>query len=109
MNYIKQKVVHVVSGWARGRSWVDRRCLRLGEVHERGSTLEGVLGEVHYWGKCIKGKALWKESDNELCQIEGCRCGENHGTDNETQDNEEEEETITLEVLRHHESLDQTK
>ena len=53
-------------GWARGGSWVNGRHLGLGEVHERGSALEGVLGEVLYWGKCIEGKALWKESDNEL-------------------------------------------
>ena len=38
----------VGGGWARGGSWVDRRHLRLGEAHERGSTLEGVLGEVLY-------------------------------------------------------------
>ena len=57
---------------ARGGSWVDGRHLRLGEVHESGSALEGVLGEVLYWGEHIEGKALWKESDNELCQIEGC-------------------------------------
>ena len=50
---------------------------------------------------------FWKESDNELCQIEGCWCGENHGTDNETQDDEDKEEITTLEVGRHHESLDQ--
>ena len=51
---------------------INRRCLRLVEAHERGSTLEGVLGEVLYWGKHIEGKVLQKESNNELCQIEGC-------------------------------------
>ena len=45
---------------------VDGRRLGLGEVHEMGSASEGVLEEVLYWGKCIRGKALWKESDNEL-------------------------------------------
>ena len=34
--------------------------------------LEGELEEVLYWVKHIKGKALWRESDNELHQIEGC-------------------------------------
>ena len=62
----------MVGGWARGRSWVKGRYLRLGEVHETGSASEGVLEEVLYWGKHIKGKVLRKESDNELCQIEGC-------------------------------------
>ena len=68
MNYIEQKVVDVVGGWARGGSLVDGRHLRLREVHEKGSALEGVLGEVLYCllGKQIKGKALQKESDNEL-------------------------------------------
>ena len=51
---------------------VDRRHLRLQEVHERGSALEGVLEEVLYRGKHIEGKVLLKESDNELHQIEGC-------------------------------------
>ena len=78
-------------------------------MHERGSASEGVLGEVLYWGKCIKGKALQKESDNELCLIEGCGCGENNGTDDETQEDKDEEEIVTLEVGRHHESLDHTK
>ena len=58
MNYIKYKVVDVVGGWARGESWIKGRHLRLGEVHERGSGLEGVLEEVIYWRKCIKEKAL---------------------------------------------------
>ena len=62
-------------GWPEVDLGVDGRHVRLGETHEKGSTLEGVLGEVLYWGKCIEGKALWKESDNELCQIDGCGCG----------------------------------
>ena len=72
MNYIKYKVLDVVGGWARGGSWVKGSHLGLGEVHERGSASERVLEEVLYWVKCIKEKVLWKESDNELCQIEGC-------------------------------------
>ena len=51
---------------------VNGRHLGLGEVHERGSALEGVLEGVLYSGKHIEGKPLQKESDNELCQIEGC-------------------------------------
>ena len=39
------------------------RCMK----DERGSTSEGVLEEVIYWGEHIKGKVLWKESNNELC------------------------------------------
>ena len=46
---------------------VDGRHLGLGEACERGSTSEGVFEEVLYWGKCIEGKALRKESNNELC------------------------------------------
>ena len=72
MNYIEQKVVDVVGGRARGRSWVKGRHLRLGEAHERGNASEGVLEEVLYWGKHIKEKVLQKESDNESHQIEGC-------------------------------------
>ena len=75
MNYVEYKVVDVVGGWARGRSWVNGGvALDLGKCmkDERGSTSEGVLEEVLYWEKHIKGKALQKESNNELCQIEGC-------------------------------------
>ena len=62
MNYIDYKVVDVVGGWARGRSWVDGRHLRLGEVHERGSASEGVLGEVLY---CLLGEAHQREGTLE--------------------------------------------
>ena len=96
----------MVGGWVRGGSWVNRRCLGLGEAHESGSALEGVLGEVLYWGKHIERKVLQKESDNELCLIDGCGCGcgENNRTDDETQEDKDEEEIIMLEVGRHHES-----
>ena len=35
MNFVEYKVVDVAGGWARGRSWVKGRHLRLAEVHER--------------------------------------------------------------------------
>ena len=60
----QEQVVDAVGGWARGRSLgkcIEGRHLRLGEAHERGSTLEGVLEGVLYWGKHFKGKVLQKE------------------------------------------------